>query len=73
MPSDSNGNKICAVKYQILESGDIEIKTFKRKFDVESASIIADEMKPIDIPDNMNGEQRWIDIRLNSIESVNQL
>ncbi|EPA9105832.1 phage tail protein [Acinetobacter nosocomialis] len=73
VPSDSNGNKICAVKYQILESGDIEIKTFKRKFDVESASIIADEMKPIDIPDNMNGEQRWIDIRLNSIESVNQL
>ncbi len=64
VPSDSNGNKICAIKYQILENGDIEVKTFKRKFDAETASIIADEANPIDIPENMNGEKRWIDIRL---------
>ncbi len=75
VPSDSNGNKMCAIKYQTLESGDIEVKTFKRKFDIETASIIADQDSPIDIPDNINGDQRWIDIRLhqlddNSIETV---
>lgn len=67
VPSDSNGNKICAIQYQTLENGDIEVKTLKRKFDVETASIIADEENPIDIPENMNGEQRWIDIRLHKI------
>ncbi|MFX9883182.1 phage tail protein [Acinetobacter baumannii] len=69
VPSDSNGNKICAIKYQTLENGDIEVKTFKRKFDIETASIVADESQPIDIPENMNGEQRWIDIRLHQIIS----
>lgn len=64
VPSDSNGNKICAIKYQTFENGDIEVKTFKRKFDFETASIVADEAQPIDIPNNMNGEKRWIDIRL---------
>ena len=68
MPSDSNGNKICAIKYQTLENGDIEVKTYKRKFDVETASIIADEENPMDIPENMNGEKRWIDIRLHQIK-----
>ncbi|MFW1665058.1 phage tail protein [Acinetobacter ursingii] len=67
IPSDSNGNKICAIKYQTLEDGDIEVRTFKRKFDIETASIIADEENPIDIPENMNGEQRWIDIRLHQL------
>lgn len=67
IPTDTNGNKICAINYQTLENGDIEIKTYKRKFDIETASIVADESQPIDIPENMNGEQRWIDIRLNPI------
>ncbi|MEC6035785.1 phage tail protein [Acinetobacter nosocomialis] len=68
VPSDSNGNKICAIKYKELENGDIEIKTFKRKFDFETASIVADEDQPIDIPKNMNDEQRWIDIRLHQLK-----
>ncbi|MDU7561408.1 MAG: phage tail protein [Acinetobacter baumannii] len=69
VPSDSNGNKICAIKYQVLENGDIEVKTFKRKFDIETASVVADEAQPIDIPNNINNEQRWIDIRLDEILS----
>lgn len=73
VPSDSNGNKICAIKYKELENGDIEVKTFKRKFDIATASVVADEENPIDIPDNINGEPRWIDLRLNSIENVSQL
>ncbi|MGS8313038.1 phage tail protein, partial [Acinetobacter baumannii] len=35
------------------------IKTYKRKFDVEKAAIVADLENPLDIP-----EGRWIDIRL---------
>ncbi|MBF6799128.1 phage tail protein, partial [Acinetobacter baumannii] len=42
-----------------LENGDISIKTYKRKFDVEKAAIVADLENPLDIP-----EGRWIDIRL---------
>ncbi|MFX7167259.1 hypothetical protein ABTI49_19605, partial [Acinetobacter baumannii] len=31
IPTDTHGNKICAVEYQTLENGDLEIKTFKKK------------------------------------------
>lgn len=61
-PKDANGNILFAVIYQQLENKDIEIKTFKKKFDVESASIIADINNPVDIP-----MARWIDIRLQEI------
>lgn len=58
-PKDANGNILFAVNYQQLENGDIDVKTYKKKFDLESASIIADLQNPVDIP-----EGRWIDIRL---------
>ncbi|MDC5634757.1 phage tail protein [Acinetobacter baumannii] len=61
-PKDANGNILFAVIYQQLENKDIEIKTFKKKFDVESASIIADLDNPVDI-----SMGRWIDIRLQEI------
>lgn len=61
-PKDANGNILFAVIYQQLENKDIEIKTFKKKFDVESASIIADLDNPVDISTG-----RWIDIRLQEI------
>ncbi len=66
VPTDTNGNKICAVEYQTLENGDLEIKTFKKKLN-EDGDIIANLDKPIDIPSNSNGEPRWIDIRLNEL------
>lgn len=59
VPKDANGNTVVAVMYETLEYGDISIKTYKRKFDIEQAAIIADLENPIDIP-----EGRWIDIRL---------
>ena len=31
IPTDTHGNKICAVEYQTLENGDLEIKTYKKK------------------------------------------
>ncbi|MBD2852109.1 phage tail protein, partial [Acinetobacter baumannii] len=55
----ANGNTVVAVEYSTLENGDISIKTYKRKFDVEKAAIVADHDNPLDIP-----EGRWIDIRL---------
>ncbi|MCG6624879.1 hypothetical protein KTI94_06805 [Acinetobacter baumannii] len=67
IPTDTHGNKICAVEYQTLENGDLEIKTFKKKLNDEG-DIIANLDAPIDIPNNANGEPRWIDIRLNTVK-----
>ncbi len=58
-PKDANGNILFAVQYKQLENNDIEVKTFKKKFDFESVSIVADLSNPVDIPLN-----RWIDLRL---------
>ncbi|MBM7141196.1 hypothetical protein D3C81_110370 [compost metagenome] len=59
VPKDANGNTVVAVVYETLENGDISIKTYKRKFDIELAAIVADLENPMDIPFS-----RWIDIRL---------
>ncbi|MDR9520302.1 phage tail fiber protein, partial [Acinetobacter baumannii] len=69
IPTDTHGNKICAVEYQTLENGDLEIKTYKKKMN-EEGDIVANLDAPIDIPNNANGEPRWIDIRLNSIKKT---
>ncbi|HCA5293721.1 TPA: hypothetical protein ACGIJ0_000150 [Acinetobacter baumannii] len=61
-PKDANGNILFTVIYHQLENKDIEIKTFKKKFDVESASIIPNLDNPVDISTG-----RWIDIRLQEI------
>lgn len=66
VPVDTNGNKICAVRYQTLENCDLEIKTFKKKLNDEG-DIVPNLDAPIDIPNNANGEPRWIDIRLNPL------
>ncbi|QLB35710.1 hypothetical protein RKQ56_10470 [Acinetobacter baumannii] len=67
IPTDTHGNKICAVEYQTLENGDLEIKTYKKKINDEG-DIVANLDAPIDIPNNANGEPRWIDIRLNTVK-----
>ncbi|EHU3217879.1 phage tail protein [Acinetobacter baumannii] len=59
MPKDANGNVLVAVSYEQLEDGDISVKTYKKKFDIATSSIIPDFDNPVDIP-----ESRWIDIRL---------
>ncbi|WP_151765943.1 phage tail fiber protein [Acinetobacter colistiniresistens] len=61
-PKDANGNILFAVLYELLENGDIEVKTYKKKFEIEQAAIVADLDKPIDITQN-----RWIDIRLQEL------
>lgn len=61
-PKDANGNVLVAVVYEQLENNDISVKTYKKKFDLETASIVADLDKPVDIPEN-----RWIDLRLQEL------
>ena len=45
-PKDANGNVLFSVVYDMLEDGDISVKTYKKKFDVETASIVADLGSP---------------------------
>ncbi|MEN8292089.1 hypothetical protein ABFO59_06340 [Acinetobacter radioresistens] len=62
LPKDANGNVKFAVEYQTLENGDIEIKTYKKGFDFETFSIVADRNYPIDIE-----EGRFISLRLQEL------
>lgn len=61
-PKDANGNSLVAVVYEQLENQDISVKTYKKKFDLETASIVADLDNPVDITEN-----RWIDLRLQEL------
>ncbi|MBD8168625.1 phage tail fiber protein [Erwinia persicina] len=57
VPQDINGNRLCFVGLSTDKEGVITVSVFKRRFDVDSAMIVAGE--PMDIP-----EGRWIDLRL---------
>jgi hypothetical protein len=57
VPQDINGNRLCFVELATDKEGVITVSVFKRRFDVDSAMIVAGE--PMDIPDG-----RWIDLRL---------
>lgn len=61
-PKDANGNVLFSVIYETLENGDISVKTYKKKFDLETASIVADLDNPVDITAG-----RWIDLRLQEL------
>ncbi len=57
IPQDINGNFLCFVDITSEDDGVLTVSVFRRRFDVETAMIIAGN--PIDIP-----EGRWIDLRL---------
>ena len=57
IPQDINGNFLCFVNITTTEDGVLTVSVFRRRFDVETAMIIAGS--PMDIP-----EGRWIDLRL---------
>ena len=61
-PKDANGSVLFSAIYTTLESGDISVKTYKKKFDFETVSIVADLDNPVDITEN-----RWIDLRLQEL------
>lgn len=64
IPHDANGNPLIAVEYDDKD-GDINVRTYKRKFDYEQAKVVADHDNPMDIP-----ETRWIDLRFNDDPSL---
>ncbi|MGQ7243715.1 phage tail fiber protein [Salinicola sp. V024] len=57
IPQDVNGNRLCFVETETAEDKTITVRTFSRKFDFNTAMIVAGD--PVDIPDG-----RWIDLRL---------
>lgn len=57
IPQDINGNFLCFVDITTADDGVVIVSVFRRRFDVETAMIIAGD--PMDIP-----EGRWIDLRL---------
>lgn len=61
-PKDANGNVLFSVVYEQLDNNDISVKTYKKKFDVETASIVPDLDKPVDIT-----EGRFISLRLQEL------
>ena len=61
-PKDANGNVLVAVVYEQLENNDLSIKTYAKKFDDETGDIVANLLKPRDIPDG-----RFISLRLHEL------
>ncbi|WP_313124843.1 phage tail protein [Pseudescherichia sp.] len=57
IPQDTNGNRLCFVETEVGDDGAITVSVFKRRFDIDTAMIVAGD--PMDIP-----EGRWIDLRL---------
>ncbi|MBP1131286.1 hypothetical protein JOE25_002860 [Serratia sp. PL17] len=57
VPQDVNGNRLCFVETSTGKDGTIYVKVSKRRFDIDTAAIVAGD--PMDIP-----EGRWIDLRL---------
>ena len=61
-PKDANGNVLVAVVYEQLENNDLSIKTYAKRFDEETGDIVANLLKPRDIPDG-----RFISLRLHEL------
>ena len=66
IPQDANKNPLFAINYSDDGNGDLSIKTYKRRFDFETVSIVADTDNPVDIP-----ETRWVDLRFNELPQEN--
>ena len=61
-PKDANGNVLVAVVYEQLSNNDLSIKTYAKKFDDETGDIVANLLKPRDIPSG-----RFISLRLHEL------
>ncbi|EFE93253.1 hypothetical protein HMPREF0758_5108, partial [Serratia odorifera DSM 4582] len=57
VPQDVNGNRLCFVATDTAPDGTITVTVSQRRFDIDSAMIVAGA--PMDIP-----VERWIDFRL---------
>lgn len=62
IPNDMNGNPKVAVAIDTDKDGNLNIKTYKRTFSLETFTFGPDLDEPLDIP-----EGRWIDLRFNDL------
>ena len=62
-PKDANGNVLVAVVYEQLANNDLSIKTYAKRFDDETGGIVANLLKPRDIPAG-----RFISLRLHELQ-----
>ena len=61
-PKDANGNVLVAVVYEQLANNNLSIKTYAKRFDDETGDIVANLLKPRDIPAG-----RFISLRLHEL------
>lgn len=62
LPQDNNRNPLLAIETSYLENGDLNIRTYKRIFSMQTFTFGCDYDSPIDIPDG-----RCVDVRLHEI------
>lgn len=65
-PKDIHGNVLCMVEATEAD-GNINVKTYKRKFDFDIVAIVPDYDQPLDIPDGHS-----VDLRLNDLPQETQ-
>lgn len=69
LPQDVNGNPYFAVAYNELENNDIEVKTYKRIFDMNTFMFVPDLDNPVDIKEGRSIAIRFNDLPLDDIQT----
>lgn len=62
LPQDNNRNPLVAIETEYTKDGDLNIRTYKRTFSMETFTFTCDYDNPLDIP-----EGRCVDVRLHEI------
>lgn len=67
LPQDVNGNPYFAVEYNELENNNIEVKTYKRIFDMSTFMFVPDFDSPVDIKEGTSIAIRFNDLPLDDL------
>lgn len=70
LPQDVNGNPYFAVDYNELENNDIEVKTYKRIFDMNTFMFVPDFDNPVDIKEGRSIAIRFNDLPLDDLDDT---
>ena len=70
LPQDVNGNPYFAVAYNELENNDIEVKTYKRIFDMNTFMFVPDLENPVDIKEGRSIAIRFNDLPLDDLDDT---
>ena len=68
LPQDDNRNPLVAIETEYTKEGDLNIRTYKRIFSMQTFTFTCDYDNPLDIP-----EGRCVDVRLHEILPEEQL